>query len=159
MVYGHNIASPAQCCVISGESGAGKTETAKFLVEQMLALCKGTGSLEERIVQVLFAIPSLHTAHQSRHTRSIRCWRRSAMPKLSSMTTQADLASSWRSSLGTLARLAVTTCHMSHVTYLCHMSHHQFAQVLGATLSEYLLEKSRSGAWSVLIRTWLNASL
>ena len=41
-----------QCCVISGESGAGKTETAKFLVEQMLTLCKGTGTLEERIVQV-----------------------------------------------------------------------------------------------------------
>jgi myosin III len=41
-----------QVCVISGESGAGKTETAKFLVEQILTLCKGTGSLENRILQV-----------------------------------------------------------------------------------------------------------
>eukprot|EP00730_Choanoeca_flexa_P008283 TRINITY_DN12472_c0_g2_i1.p1 TRINITY_DN12472_c0_g2~~TRINITY_DN12472_c0_g2_i1.p1 ORF type:complete len:1505 (+),score=543.11 TRINITY_DN12472_c0_g2_i1:223-4737(+) len=41
-----------QCVVISGESGAGKTETAKLIVEHMLAMCKGTGALEQRIVEV-----------------------------------------------------------------------------------------------------------
>jgi len=41
-----------QCCVISGESGAGKTESAKYLVEHVLAMCKGTGQLENRIMEV-----------------------------------------------------------------------------------------------------------
>lgn len=41
-----------QCCVISGESGAGKTETAKFLVAHLLALCHGHGQLEQRILMI-----------------------------------------------------------------------------------------------------------
>jgi hypothetical protein len=34
-----------------------QTETAKFLVEQLLAMCKGTGSLEQRIMQVGVRFP------------------------------------------------------------------------------------------------------
>eukprot|EP00039_Didymoeca_costata_P009140 m.120959 g.120959 ORF g.120959 m.120959 type:complete len:1511 (-) comp14377_c0_seq1:178-4710(-) len=53
VAYKHVVqAHQNQCCVISGESGSGKTETSKFIVSHLLALCKGTGTLEQRILQV-----------------------------------------------------------------------------------------------------------
>ena len=36
----------------SGESGAGKTESAKFLIGQLVELSKGTSQLEQQILQV-----------------------------------------------------------------------------------------------------------
>ncbi|KAJ7365816.1 hypothetical protein OS493_002537 [Desmophyllum pertusum] len=46
-------ASPkSQCCVISGESGAGKTESAKLLISQLVELSRGTSQLEQQILQV-----------------------------------------------------------------------------------------------------------
>ena len=36
----------------SGESGAGKTETAKLLISQLVELSKGTSLLEQQILQV-----------------------------------------------------------------------------------------------------------
>ncbi|CAH3188478.1 unnamed protein product [Porites evermanni] len=42
----------SQCCVISGESGAGKTESAKLLISQLVELSKGTSQLEQQILQV-----------------------------------------------------------------------------------------------------------
>ncbi|XP_066273205.1 myosin-IIIb-like isoform X1 [Branchiostoma lanceolatum] len=41
-----------QCIVISGESGAGKTESTKLLIRQLLQLCQGTSQLEQQILQV-----------------------------------------------------------------------------------------------------------
>lgn len=42
----------SQCCVISGESGAGKTESAKLLISQLVELSRGTSQLEQQILQV-----------------------------------------------------------------------------------------------------------
>ncbi|XP_067399612.1 myosin-IIIb-like isoform X3 [Emydura macquarii macquarii] len=41
-----------QCIVISGESGAGKTESAKLLLQHIMHLCKGNSQLEQQILQV-----------------------------------------------------------------------------------------------------------
>ncbi|XP_062334016.1 myosin-IIIa [Osmerus eperlanus] len=41
-----------QCIVISGESGAGKTESTKLLLRQIMELCKANSQLEQQILQV-----------------------------------------------------------------------------------------------------------
>ncbi|XP_029861409.1 myosin-IIIb-like isoform X1 [Aquila chrysaetos chrysaetos] len=41
-----------QCIVISGESGAGKTESTKLLLQHIMNLCKGNSQLERQILQV-----------------------------------------------------------------------------------------------------------
>ena len=90
-----------QCCVISGESGAGKTETAKFLVEHLLSMCKGSGKLEERIMQVNPLLEAFGNAKTIINDNSSRFGK------------YLDIKFGF------------------------------YGEVLGATLSEYLLEKSR----------------
>jgi myosin III len=48
------FAMSAQVCVISGESGAGKTESAKLFLKQVISLSNGceTPGLQERIIAV-----------------------------------------------------------------------------------------------------------
>eukprot|EP00041_Stephanoeca_diplocostata_P037620 m.1430320 g.1430320 ORF g.1430320 m.1430320 type:complete len:1775 (-) comp25073_c0_seq5:163-5487(-) len=90
-----------QCCVISGESGSGKTETAKFLVGHLLSMCKGTGTLEQQILQV--------------------------NPLLEAFGNACTVINDNSSRFG---------------KYL-DIKFGFFGDVLGASLSEYLLEKSR----------------
>lgn len=41
-----------QCILISGESGAGKTESTKLIMKQLMELCKSNSQLEQQIIQV-----------------------------------------------------------------------------------------------------------
>ena len=46
-----------QCCVVSGESGAGKTEATNILVQQFMRLGQAeTRSLEEKILKVCVSV-------------------------------------------------------------------------------------------------------
>eukprot|EP00038_Savillea_parva_P006917 m.166692 g.166692 ORF g.166692 m.166692 type:complete len:1693 (-) comp12726_c0_seq1:145-5223(-) len=90
-----------QCIVISGESGAGKTETAKFLVGHLLSMCKGEGTLEQKIMQVNPLLEAFGNAHTVINDNSSRFGK------------YLDIKFGF------------------------------FGEVLGASLSEYLLEKSR----------------
>ncbi|XP_062455597.1 myosin-IIIb-like isoform X2 [Rhea pennata] len=52
-MLGRRAAGPrSQCIVISGESGAGKTESTKLLLQHIMNLCKGNSQLEQQILQV-----------------------------------------------------------------------------------------------------------
>ncbi|KAM6364146.1 myosin-IIIb-like isoform 2-T2 [Pluvialis apricaria] len=52
-MLGHRGGGPqSQCIVISGESGAGKTESTKLLLQHIMNLCKGNSQLEQQILQV-----------------------------------------------------------------------------------------------------------
>ncbi|KAL8615976.1 hypothetical protein ACOMHN_034652 [Nucella lapillus] len=42
----------SQCVLISGESGAGKTESTKLIIKQLVELCSGNTQLERQILQV-----------------------------------------------------------------------------------------------------------
>uniref|UniRef100_A0A8C3SGY2 non-specific serine/threonine protein kinase n=1 Tax=Chelydra serpentina TaxID=8475 RepID=A0A8C3SGY2_CHESE len=51
-MLGHLATGPQnQCIVISGESGAGKTESVKLLLRHIMHLCKGNSQLEQQILQ------------------------------------------------------------------------------------------------------------
>eukprot|EP00043_Microstomoeca_roanoka_P018744 m.203791 g.203791 ORF g.203791 m.203791 type:complete len:1711 (+) comp16879_c5_seq2:337-5469(+) len=94
-----------QCCVVSGESGAGKTESAKFIIRHITDLCQTDGdaalTLEKRILQVNPLLEAFGNAQTIMNDNSSR--------------------------FGKYTELVFDTQ----------------GRVLGAKISEYLLEKSR----------------
>ncbi|XP_071794491.1 myosin-IIIb-like isoform X2 [Asterias amurensis] len=89
-----------QCIVISGESGAGKTESTKFIIKQLIELCKGKSQLEQQILQVNPLLEAFGNAQTTMNDNSSR--------------------------FGKYIQLKF-----------------QEGKVMGAKISEYLLEKSR----------------
>jgi len=94
------VSPKSQCCVISGESGAGKTESAKLLISQLVELSRGTSQLEQQILQV--------------------------NPLLEAFGNAQTLMNDNSSRFGKYIQLKF-----------------QQGMVIGAKISEYLLEKSR----------------
>lgn len=91
-----------QCCVVSGESGAGKTESTKLLIEHVVQLCRQSPTdLHRRIVQV--------------------------NPMLEAFGNAQTVINDNSSRFGKFIELNFDT----------------EGQILGASISEYLLEKSR----------------
>ncbi|ESO07178.1 hypothetical protein HELRODRAFT_170488 [Helobdella robusta] len=91
-----------QCCVVSGESGAGKTESTKLMIEHIAQLCKHDEStLHEKIVEV--------------------------NPLLEAFGNAQTVINNNSSRFGKFIELIFDDS----------------GQILGAKLSEYLLEKSR----------------
>eukprot|EP00118_Oscarella_pearsei_P013160 m.102196 g.102196 ORF g.102196 m.102196 type:complete len:1038 (+) comp37156_c0_seq1:160-3273(+) len=91
----------SQCCVISGESGAGKTETAKYMISQLIELCQGKSALEQKIIQVNPLLESFGNAQTVMNDNSSR--------------------------FGKYIQLKFS----------------KQGQIMGAKISEYLLEKNR----------------
>jgi myosin heavy subunit len=93
-----------QCAVISGESGAGKTESAKFIIKHIIRLCEqkgGRSGLEQQIIDISPILEAFGSAQTTMNDNSSR--------------------------FGKYTRLLFQ----------------ESGAVMGAQLSEYLLEKSR----------------
>ncbi|XP_074650260.1 myosin-IIIb-like isoform X2 [Tubulanus polymorphus] len=99
-LIGQNSPPQNQCILISGESGAGKTESTKFLIKQLIELCHGNNQLEQQILQV--------------------------NPLLEAFGNAQTLMNNNSSRFGKFIQLKFKE-----------------GQVIGAKISEYLLEKSR----------------
>eukprot|EP00041_Stephanoeca_diplocostata_P037667 m.1434728 g.1434728 ORF g.1434728 m.1434728 type:complete len:1628 (-) comp25081_c2_seq18:2295-7178(-) len=101
-----------QCCIVSGESGAGKTESAKYVIRQIIHLCRRNGAeseagtnisenLENKILQVNPLLEAFGNAQTNFNDNSSR--------------------------FGKYTQLVFS----------------ETGNVIGARISEYLLEKSR----------------
>ena len=59
--------------LFSGESGAGKTESTKLIINQLIYVSKGNTQLEQQIIQV--SLIKNHQIASSRKLNLVRCFR------------------------------------------------------------------------------------
>ena len=59
--------------LFSGESGAGKTESTKLIINQLIYVSKGNTQLEQQIIQV--SLIKIHQIASSMKLNLVRCFR------------------------------------------------------------------------------------
>ncbi|XP_014784685.1 myosin-IIIb [Octopus bimaculoides] len=72
MVANNLCSSDNQCILISGESGAGKTESTKLIIKQLMTLCNSRSHLEQQIIQVNPLLESFGNAQTLMNDNSSR---------------------------------------------------------------------------------------
>jgi len=104
-----------QCVLITGESGAGKTEASKIFMQHIVFISgnrgvgRGMPGGAETIKQVFFSQLFAYNIFFSACWIPTPCWRRLATPRPSEMTIRRGLENTWRFSLMGAAALGEET--------------------------------------------------
>lgn len=116
--YNMNAYHENQCVIISGESGAGKTEAAKRIMQYIAAVSGGQDSSIQEIKDMVLATnpllesfgcaKTLRNNNSSRHVRGIRCASRAT--SLTSLSRESTLRSCLMTTESQSARKSRTTC-------------------------------------------------
>ncbi|RDY06773.1 Myosin-2, partial [Mucuna pruriens] len=112
-----------QSIIISGESGAGKTETAKIAMQYLAALGGGYSGIENEILQTNFILEAFGNAKTSRNDNSSRF---------------GKLIEIHFSAMGKICGAKIQTCKTSRVVQLAcgERSYHIFYQLCAGSSSE-----------------------
>ena len=136
----HNVVDykRPQCCIISGESGAGKTESSKFIIQHLLTL---TTSVEKelnlKIEQVLCCTQALVAVH--------KVYASKGEPSIRSIWECTDSHEQQQFSFWQILRAGFHRgrCHFRRYKSSAIMNSKIIILIIVARFKEYLLEKSR----------------
>lgn len=122
----------SQSIIVSGESGAGKTESTKYLLKYLCHSMAAAGPIESKILDANPILEAFGNAKTTRNNNSSRFGKFIEVCVWQQQPTSVDcLIDKWNS----VANEGIITMLQVHYDSKC--------QVVGGHISHYLLEKSR----------------